>query len=111
MGLLTPLQSAFEEKNLESLFGHGVGSSGNLVKIHLKADMDDDEWLGGGAESGLGLLVYQIGLVGAALILSLVMSIYNCLKSDISRSAWLIYWVNVLLQENLINLNYLIAKH
>lgn len=108
VGLLSPIMKAVSSFELSSIIGHGIGSSGNLLKISLLGEMTNDEWLGGGAESGIGLLVYQTGLLGAGLFIIVVCSLFKRYKSPYSKCAWLIYWTNALMQENLINLNYVI---
>lgn len=108
IGLATPFIQAINTPNISSLIGHGVGSSGNILKSALLGDISNDDWLSGGAESGLGLLIYQTGLIGATVAVALVIIIFRKLQSDTSKSAWIVYWANALLQENLINLNYII---
>ncbi|QCY11381.1 hypothetical protein [Pseudomonas sp. MPC6] len=108
LGLFGPIETALTNRDLSSLIGHGIGSSGNILKSYLLGDISQDDWLGGGAESSLGLLVYQIGLIGVAAFFASIIKIFTNIKSPIAKSAWLIYWTNAMLQENLINLNYII---
>jgi|TARA_X000001388_G_scaffold35536_1_gene25037 hypothetical protein len=108
VGLVSPIVSAITSFGPSSLIGNGVGSSGNLLKIFLMGDLDTDSWLAGGAESGIGLLVYQIGFIGTGAFILAAFRIFGMLSSPFAKCAWIIYWVNASMQENLINLNYII---
>lgn len=109
VGLLSPIQNALSSPGIESMLGHGIGSSGNILKSYLMGDLSHDDWLSGGAESGLGLVIYQSGLLGGITLALATFSAFKKLKSPLSKSAWAIYWINALMQENLVNLNYLIC--
>ena len=109
LGLWLPFQQVLvgEVGAWQAWFGHGLGSSGNLYKASLGGALSNLEWLRGGAESGFGLVFYQTGAVGLALLLWLVYRGTRHLKAPAARGLWVIYWANAAVQENLINLNYL----
>jgi hypothetical protein len=52
---------------LDTPFGHGIGVGGNFSKISTGSSWDD--WLGTGGESSWGVLGYQAGVAGLALLL------------------------------------------
>lgn len=107
-GLLLPFSQIPHNSTVENLFGHGIGSSGNLYKAHLGGELSYSEWVGGGAESGFGLVLYQTGLVGLGGLLWLIVVCVSLMRDPAAQALWAVYWVNATLQENLINLNFLV---
>ena len=97
----------------EFLFGFGVGSGGNLSRYTNELIANDKGlWLSSGAESGVGTLFYQLGLVGVALLILIYKRLYDVMKNDAflySAQAPIITAsiVNAFLQENIINLSIL----
>ncbi len=59
-GLLGPWQGLFHAP-----FGHGLGEGGNLAQI--VGTVDRTHWIATGGESGLGVALYQFGIVAFAL--------------------------------------------
>tara|TARA_B110000196_G_C21152258_1_gene670560 strand:+ start:3248 stop:4582 length:1335 start_codon:yes stop_codon:yes gene_type:complete len=106
-GLVSPFVNSSQYTLIEILFGHGIGSGGNLLKAYLGGGMEHTAWLESGAESGLGTLMYQTGLLGLSTFFIIVYKILGVLKSHISVGLYLGYVFNFLLQENLINFSYI----
>lgn len=109
LGLWLPFEQMLkgETSIIESVFGHGIGSSGNLYKSISEEPLSNLAWLQGGAESSFGLIFYQTGFVGLALLLALILRGFQRCRMDAARGLWIVYWANAAVQENLINLNYL----
>lgn len=105
IGLVSPFIHINEYSMWEMVFGHGFTSGGNIAKS-LEI-VTNDNWLVTGAESGIGMIFYQTGLIGLAFI------IYFFYKSTINRSIFTkhfisVYFVLFFTQENLANMNYLV---
>lgn len=109
LGLWLPFEQVWkgEVDIAQALFGHGIGSSGNLFKALMGSELSHREWLAGGAESGFGLIFYQTGLIGLGVLLLLIVRGFQRCRLDVTRGLWVVYWANAAVQENLINLNFL----
>lgn len=109
LGLWLPFEQVWKgEVSLSNVvFGHGIGSSGNLFKAMMGSGLSHRAWLEGGAESGFGLIFYQTGALGLTLLLLLIAKGFQRCQHNATRGLWLVYWANAAIQENLINLNFL----
>ncbi|WP_075881501.1 hypothetical protein [Vreelandella massiliensis] len=109
LGLWLPFEQVLkgEVGLFQVLFGHGIGSSGNLYKAMMGSELSHLQWLQGGAESGFGLVFYQTGAVGLGLLLALIACGFKRCQTSAARGLWLVYWANAAVQENLINLNFI----
>lgn len=113
-GLIGGMKSALSDGYVAALFGHGLGSGGNLARAELVDGPVSAAWLASGSESGIGVLVYQLGFCGLALFLLLLYRIVHALRSLQDRllsagagvvalcAAWA---SNMLLQEDLVNVS------
>ncbi len=105
IGLVSPFIHMNEYSVLEMLFGHGFTSGGNIAKS-LEI-VTNDNWLATGAESGIGMIFYQTGLIGLSFIIYFFYkSIEN--SSIFTRHFISVYFVLLFTQENLANMNYLV---
>jgi len=110
-GLLGALRSVTSGTIQELLFGFGIGAGGNLARI--SSTSQEHGWLSSGSESGIGILVYQLGIVGLSLYLALIFLIDKKLmaKFNESRDGKYLYplsmlysiFINSMLQENCVN--------
>lgn len=107
LGLTLPFINIPNISSFEIFFGHGVGSGGNILKAYLQSDIDYHTWLSTGSESGIGTIFYQTGFVGLLSFIYCCIKSSNKLKSQDSKVFFAIYFLNLFLQENLINFNYL----
>lgn len=100
-----------ETGSWQTLFGHELGTSGNLFKAAAGGELSHLAWLRGGAESGVGLLFYQTGALGQSLVVWLLIRGYQQLTQATTQGLWVglwvVYWASAAVQENLINLNFL----
>ena len=111
-GLVGGLTSVATASPINMGFGYGIGAGGNLSVVSGSVGAQDHSWLLTGAESGFGVMVFQMGLSGV-LCLFLTVRYFLCAvkKSNFlstrSKSAvtslMISYLVCFLLQENLIN--------
>jgi hypothetical protein len=111
-GLLGGIQSILSAGILAKGIGFGLGSGGNLARTELEGGPYSGGWLASGSESGIGVLVYQLGSIGVLLFLVLAWRALFAYKglNGIHRTnacavvalcaAW---FSNMLLQEDLIN--------
>lgn len=111
-GLIGGFESIFTGPLLNLIIGFGMGSGGNLARSHLTGGPTSAGWLASGSESGLGVLVYQLGFSGVFLFILLSLGIFRSIQPNndmrhgnaISIVALLAAWMsNMLLQEDLIN--------
>lgn len=104
-GLVGPIEGLFQTSPAQALFGHGYGAGGNISKA--MAVTDESNWLLRGAESGVGTMLYQVGVVGLLAIFAgfayLIRIYTRCCSAAVFA-----YFILTFLQENLINLNYLV---
>lgn len=124
-GLIGGVASVLAGGAKEKAVGFGVGAGGNLGR----GDVDDggrgEGWLSSGSESGIGVVVYQLGFLG--ILLYLMMLILLCRKlvvasrpegrglpgdvkllsraraTDAVQALFLSLFVNTFLQENCVN--------
>jgi len=108
IGAINSLMTA----NLKSIFlGFGVGVGGNLQRF--SAGSEQHGWLSSGSESGVGVLIYQLGITGLLVYFVLIYLIDKKLMNRFKRTKdtkyiyalGLIYatFINSFLQENCIN--------
>lgn len=93
------------------LLGYGIGSGGNLARF--SEDSASHGWLESGSESGVGILLYQLGLVGFLFYVFVIYLIdrrlnfnYKLYKDSSNLySLAIIYsiFVNSFMQENCVN--------
>ena len=108
LGLTLPFINIGDYSFVEVLFGHGIGSGGNSLKGVIGSDMPIMEWLQSGSESGIGTLFYQLGSIGLLSILVINYKIIFLLKTLEAKFIYFFYFLNMFIQENLINLNLLL---
>jgi len=89
--------------------GYGVGNGGNLASISAEG-WERNSWLSSGSESGVGVLLFQLGFIGLGLVLLWLRKIYfiSSGKYNHAYSGWSIslvfaFFINSFLQENCIN--------
>lgn len=111
-GLTGGVQSVLTASPVNFLFGFGIGSGGNLARSQLEDGPVSAGWLASGSESGIGVLIYQLGFVGIAFLAFICSAIYHAAtvnKSHASTNATSVvalcaaWFANMLLQEDLIN--------
>lgn len=104
LGLVFPFLNLLDYSMIEILIGHGFTSGGNLAKgIGI---VNESNWLQTGAESGIGTIFYQTGLLG--LLFVIIIFYKQIQKSKLYAKNFItIYFVLMFTQENLINMNYL----
>lgn len=110
LGLIGGMTSAFSDIKI-FVFGAGAGVGGNLASID--GEWHRDSWLITGSESGIGVVFYQLGVIGAALLFFMIYSVVKKLVVKYFKSgSWryalaaayvIAYFQNSLLQENCIN--------
>jgi len=108
LGLTLPFINIGDYSFVEILFGHGIGSGGNSLKGVIGSDMPIMEWLQSGSESGIGTLFYQLGSIGLLSILVINYKIIFLLKTLEAKFIYFFYFLNIFIQENLINFNLLL---
>jgi hypothetical protein len=108
LGLTLPFNNIFQYSIYEVLFGHGIGSGGNFHAAASGESLEEITWLTRGAESGIGTIFYQLGFSGLALILSISYKLVFIFQTIESRFIYFFYFLNIFMQENLINQNLLI---
>ena len=108
LGLTLPFINMFEYSVFELIFGHGIGSGGNFYKGAFGPSLNLLDWLGSGSESGIGTIFYQLGLSGIIVVASLFYRILFLIGSIEARFILFFYFLNLFMQENLININLLI---
>jgi hypothetical protein len=108
LGLTLPFINIGEYSFIEVLFGHGIGSGGNALKGVIGSDMSIMEWLQTGSESGIGTIFYQLGSIGLMNIIIINYRIIFSLRTLEAKFIYFFYFLNMFIQENLINLNLLL---
>lgn len=115
-GLVGGINSILEADIFHMIFGYGMGAGGNLVTT-VGADVEEYKltWLQTGSESGFGVLIYQLGLLGVTSFLILFIAsirgiwnsqILNFIQKKFMISVLISYFVLFLLQENLLNTSF-----
>ena len=86
-----------------------MGNGGNLASISAEGG-ERNSWLSSGSESGVGVLLFQLGFIGLGLVLLWLRKIYfiSSGKYNHAYSGWSIslvfaFFINSFLQENCIN--------
>lgn len=104
LGLYLPFSAAGNYSFVELLIGHGYTSGGNLAKAI--GVVNDANWLYTGAESGVGTIFFQTGIIGLIFVVSLY---FRQLQKQSLPSKHLMtgYFILMFTQENMINMNYL----
>lgn len=117
LGLVGGTMSVFRADIKSLSIGFGVGDGGNLGRSSLVGGAFDAGWLGSGSESGIGVLVHQLGMLGLIALLASAFAFWKhsgfslpsikgsddmALISGI-RSLGLSLVLNMPLQENCIN--------
>lgn len=110
-GLLGAINSVLSGSLREFLFGYGIGGGGNLARF--SEDAFGHGWLESGSESGVGVLLYQLGIVGGLvyiyiiyLVDSKLIKLYQSSKDTsylYALAAILAVFINSFMQENCIN--------
>lgn len=109
LGLTLPFLHIQEYTLTEFIFGHGIGSGGNFLKGAMGSEnISFMTWLKSGSESGIGTIFYQIGLCGLFFFVLAYLKVYKLLQAPYCKIIMIVYFFNLLLQENLLNLNILI---
>lgn len=110
LGLLGGITSAFSDIKI-FVFGAGSGVGGNLASFD--GEWHRDAWLSTGSESGIGVIFYQLGVIGAAFLFLLIYLVVrklviqyfklDCWRYALAAAYVIAYFQNSLLQENCIN--------
>jgi len=108
LGLTLPFINIEQYSIFELFFGYGIGSGGNFFKSAVETSLDNSVWLKSGAESGIGTIFYQLGILGLTLITWINYKIIFLLRTIEARFIFFFYFTSMFLQENLINFNLLI---
>lgn len=104
LGLILPFLNLLDYSIIEILIGHGFTSGGNLAKgIGIINELN---WLQTGAESGIGTIFYQTGLLGLLFIITIFYRQIEISKL-FAKNLITVYFILMFTQENLINMNYL----
>jgi hypothetical protein len=116
-GLVGGFLSIFQGGMKALLVGFGMGDGGNMGRGYVAGGSLAKGWLGSGSESGIGVLVHQLGMIGLAGLGLLVASFYStamkavrAATDEASRNSiiavvalYLSLLLNTPLQENCIN--------
>lgn len=115
LGLIGGLSSLYKPIGLHTLLGHGIGSGGNLARIGSSETYYLWNAVLTGAESAIGTLAYQLGLIGICICFFLYISaLFGTLTFEYNHSKRLLapglisglvssLLINSFLQENCIN--------
>lgn len=72
LGLVGGIKSVFHGGAKALVLGYGIGDGGNLGRGYLEDGALGAGWLGSGSESGVGVLVHQLGGLGVLALSSLL---------------------------------------
>lgn len=117
LGLVGGISSVISGGVFKVIFGYGLGHGGNLGRGYVEGGALGSGWLGSGSESGIGVLVHQLGFGGAILVFLLIWYFLKETSEQAKKSAsasnlnsilaiqaiFLSLLINVPLQENCIN--------
>ncbi|WP_157627901.1 hypothetical protein [Thermodesulfatator autotrophicus] len=105
LGLINALYFLSDSSILETLLGKGLGFGGNLAVIYTTSG----NWIKAGAESGVGVVLTNLGLIGFCLYSFYFFSLWRILLKENNKcsnmmvSLLLSLYVLSFLQEDLIN--------
>lgn len=114
-GLIGGMSSVLFAPPWEFLFGYGIGQGGNMLSIADPEAFSKEVWLSTGAESGLGTMIYQTGILGVVCLGNLLFLFLRSIWRDeiiedgtkkLITTVTLVYFSIFFIQENLLNVSF-----